>query len=326
MSRLDEALRRAGRKPATPDSFNVPSVRALDWFTAAEPRGAAPVAPANAAERESHETAAPVHAAADVMRAIEPASPPAREVLTKTVSANGHRGPFDEKLVTSSEMGSIAVEQYRRIAAVLHHAQRERHIRVVMIASALPAEGKTLTAVNLAFTMADSYRRRVLLVDADLRRPMIHDVLGIENRAGLNEVLNAAKDGKLTVASPSAQLSVLTAGRANPDPMSSLTSERMKRVITEAAELYDWVIIDTPPLGLLPDANLLASMVDAAVLVVGAGRAPLALVEKAIEALGRERIVGVVLNKVNEREVMAAYEKGGYYHYYAPKTEEAARA
>jgi Mrp family chromosome partitioning ATPase len=97
--------------------------------------------------------------------------------------------------------------------------------------------------------------------------------------------------------------------------MSSLTSERMKRVVAEAADRYDWVIIDTPPLALLPDANLLADMVDAAVLVIGAGRTPYAVIQKAVEAVGKDRIIGVVLNRVEDRDLIGGdYKTTGYYY------------
>src|SRR5687768_12745533 len=88
-------------------------------------------------------------------------------------------------------MEPIAVEQYRRLAAVLHHAQTQSGIRSVMIASAVPGEGKTLTSVNLALTLSQSFRKRVVLVDADLRRPTVHEVLQVPNVAGLNEGLKA---------------------------------------------------------------------------------------------------------------------------------------
>src|SRR5207244_3220025 len=101
------------------------------------------------------------------------------------------------------------------------------------------------------------------------------------------------------------QLSLLTAGRADSDPMSGLTSDRMRQIIVEAAASFDWVIIDTPPIGLLPDANLLAAMADAALLVVRAGSTPHGLIRRAADALDRNRILGVVLNCVAERDVVS---------------------
>jgi protein-tyrosine kinase len=182
----------------------------------------------------------------------------------------------------------------------------------VMISSTMAGEGKTLTASNLALTLAESFGRRVLLVDADLRRPTVHDVFRIPNTHGLNACLGPDGLDELPLAMVSPRLSVLTAGRPNPDPMGVLTSDRMRRIITDAAADFEWVILDTPPLGLLPDANLLTDMVDMLVLVIGASTTPLPLIERTVKAMDREKLIGVVLNRAAESS--ASYR---YYQYYA---------
>ncbi len=257
---------------------------------------------------------------------------PAVEVLLTGVPrpADRHLAPvrgldpsLAGKFVVTAAVPPASVEQYRRLAATLHHEQVDRGIKTVMVTSAMPGDGKTLTASNLALTLSESYRRRVLLIDADLRRPMMHHHFRIPNTSGLNDGLKAPTDQKLIVVQVSRQLSVLTAGRPDPDPMSGLTSHRMKRVLREAASLFDWVVVDTPPVGLLPDANLLAAMVDAILLVIGAGATRLKPITRAIEALGRDRIIGVVLNRADDREVAAGY---GYYGYYgSPRGHRPAR-
>ena len=141
-----------------------------------------------------------------------------------------------------------------------------------MVASAVAGEGKTLTALNLALTLSESYRRQVVLIDADLRRPRVHELLDISGVAGLNEALKGPGRSTLALVEVSPRLSVLPAGLPDPDPMGALTSRRMAEILDEAAARFDWVIVDTPPVVLLPDTNLLASMVDAAVLVIEAGR------------------------------------------------------
>ncbi len=162
------------------------------------------------------------------------------------------------------------VEQYRRLAARLHLAQAEHGIKVVMIASALPQEGKTLTAANLALTLSESYHRNVLLIDGDLRRPSVHEVFKIPNLTGLNDGVKSETERKVPLVHWSECLTLVTAGRPDPDPMRVLSSGRMKKVIAEAGAKFDWVIIDTPPVGLLTDASLFAAMVDTVVLVVQA--------------------------------------------------------
>jgi capsular exopolysaccharide synthesis family protein len=204
---------------------------------------------------------------------------------------------FAEKVVVSPATPSAVRENYRRLAATLHHAQAENGLKTLMVTSAVPEEGKTLTATNLALTLSESYQRRVLLIDADLRRPALAEVFQIPNVFGLHEALTSAQERQVSVIQVSRQLAVLTAGSPNPDPMSSLTSERMQRLLAEAAAGFDWVVIDTPPVGVLTDAKLLSAMVDGALLVVRAGSTSADLVQRAIDAVGRARIVGVVLNR-----------------------------
>src|SRR5436190_587086 len=176
----------------------------------------------------------------------------------------------------------VSREQYRRLAAALKHAQEDRGIKVVMISSAMPGEGKTLTAANLALTFSESYRRSVLLIDADLRRPSQHTVFRIDNSTGLSDGLEAVPERPMKVRQVTEKLSVLPAGHSTSDPMAGLTSSRMQRLLMQVRDMFEWVIIDTPPVGLLPDANLLASFADGAIVVVGAGETPYPLVQKAI--------------------------------------------
>jgi capsular exopolysaccharide synthesis family protein len=217
----------------------------------------------------------------------------------------------NEKLVVNDDAAPIFVEQYRKVAAALHKTHTERPSKIVMVASAMAGEGKTLTAANLALTLSESFRRQVLLIDADLRRPTVHQAFRLSNDKGLNDALSAKGEEKLPLCKVSDYLTVLPAGRPNSDPMGGLASERMQRIVEEAGAKFDWVVLDTPPIGLLPDANLLADMVDMVVLVIGAGTTPLPLIQQAVKALDRTRIVGVVLNRVVESQ--AAYQ---YYDYY----------
>jgi capsular exopolysaccharide synthesis family protein len=174
-------------------------------------------------------------------------------------------------------------------------------------------EGKSLTTANLALTFAESYKRRVLLIDADLRRPSQHTMFGVDNATGLTD-LTAKHKTQLSVKELSPRLSLLTAGPPTPDPMAGLTSQFMQRLIEEAREEFDWVIVDTPPVVMLPDANLLGAMVDGAVLVLRAGVTPYHLVNRAVQNLGRDRILGVVLNGSEQ----LPHSKDYGYHYYAP--------
>lgn len=219
--------------------------------------------------------------------------------------------PLSEKLMTrSGNMQSI--EQYRRLAARLHVAQSEQRIRVVMVTSALPGEGKTLSAANLALTLSESYRRQVLLVDADLRRPCVHDIFRLPNLGGLNDGVRSDVHRKVPLIRVTEHLTVLTAGRPDPDPMSVLSSSRMRQVLDEAGSTFEWVIVDTPPIGMLSDAHLLTSLVDTALLVVEAAETPLDAIKSAVNVLGRDRIMGVILNRADDALPHVRY---GYDYY-----------
>jgi capsular exopolysaccharide synthesis family protein len=240
---------------------------------------------------------------------------PAPEVLTPVVQpgiesgavVSGFNSQWKQRLVVSDGSDPFLVEQFRRLAATLHQAKATSPIKTVMVTSASPNDGKTLTAINLALILSESYRQNVLLVDADLRRPSIRDVTHMPDVMGLSDALRASSEQKLTVFRLTETLSLLPAGRPDPDPMGSLTSSRMRRILSDACNRFDWVVVDAPPVGTVSDASLLADMVDGALLVVRAGQTDCVLIQKAIESIGRERILGVVLNGAEIPEMDRVY-------------------
>jgi len=257
-------------------------------------------------------------------RRVPPIAEPARRETTGAAIAESFAFPPEiaQKVVVSTSQAGL-IEQYRRLSAVMHHAQTERGARSVMIGSAVASEGKTLTATNLALTLSQSFDRRVLLIDADLRRPSLHEMFQLRNEHGLVDSLRQTEGGRLPVHMVSRNLWVLPAGRPTSDPMSGLVSDAMKQLLADAAEQFDWVIVDTPPVALMPDANLLAGMIDTALLVVSANSTPYPLVQRAAAAIGTSRILGVILN----RSTSALEQEYGYYGYYdrASRTPEKPR-
>jgi protein-tyrosine kinase len=223
---------------------------------------------------------------------------------------------WQERLASGPKGNPVLVEQFRRLAATLYHTQKTQKLCTVMVTSAAPADGKTLTAVNLALVLSESYGRRVLLMDADLRRPSIANLVHLGGGVGLSEALRSDAEAKLATVALSPTLTLLPAGQAMPDPIGGLTSPRMRRILAEAASHFDWVILDAPPAGPLADASLLAGMVDATLFVVRAGHTEYEHIQKAIESIGRERILGVVLNDLGRMPVEP------YQHYYATVTAE----
>ena len=296
MTRLADALERANARAGGP----APAAR-----PAGSPvHAAAAPAPALALVNAPPESDARLAAGPSLLGAAEAAERAGR--LAHRSGADWQAGRHRRLLGRRAR----AVPQARGPAAP---RQVERGLKVVMTSSALPGEGKSLTAVNTALTLSESYQRRVLLIDADLRRPTIQRIFGLPPVSGLSEILKSNDDTPMTVTQMTERLFVLPAGRPDSDPISGLTSQRMQRVLAHAAAMFDWVLVDTPPLGLLPDAGLLTSFVGGVLLVVRCGKAPYSLVRRTVDAVTRERILGVIMNAVD-----LAHDKnaGGYYEYY----------
>ncbi len=291
MSMLDRALRRARNQNTvdtslvTPEAVRVPN--------------AVFVSPWHFDEKEVvSESAAPAQPGA--------ASSPERPQFA------GFRANVRQKLVIGSEALPALREQFRSVASTLYRLRDERTTKVVMVVSAVPGEGKTLTATNLALTLSESYQTRVLLIDADLRRPSLHRLFDLSNQVGLKDDLAAQAETRASSVRVTPNLDVLLAGSAPLDPVSALSSERMRSILRRAATEFDWVVIDTPPVELMSDAKILAAVADVAVLVVEAGRTPCESARRAIEAVGRERVIGVVLNQLTDPGRVGAHNYAAY--------------
>jgi capsular exopolysaccharide synthesis family protein len=218
-----------------------------------------------------------------------------------------------DKVVLEGGASTGVVEEYRKLASVLHHAQGAHGLKVLMVTSAAVGEGKTLTAINLALTLSQSFHRRVLLADCDLRKPTLHRMFGLENTAGVIDALRSTDDPKVHLVQVMPRLTLMLSGGIAADPITLLSSAVVPNLFRDVSEVFDWVIVDTPPAAILPDSSLLAPAVDAAVVVVGAFDTPYPLVQRAIEAIGRDKVIGAVMNRA-ERPVSPRYYNG-YYTY-----------
>lgn len=288
MSHIDAALRRAVQGASAVRDAGEAAGSAVPWSFDAD------IATAPAAV-----------SAAELQLRIGPS------LLESAPAVRGFKPVWRERLATGPARNGPLVEQFRRLAATLHHAQSANNLRIVMVTSAAAGDGKTLTALNLAIVLSESYLRRVLLVDADLRRPSLGDVTDVSGCGGLSAALKAPVEEKVTVVRVTERLTLLPAGEPDPDPLGGLSSARMRHILDDAAAGFDWVVLDAPPVGPLADTNLLAEMADGTLFVVRAGATPAPLVQRGIEALGRERILGVVLNGI-ERLATSSY--AAYYN------------
>lgn len=229
-----------------------------------------------------------------------------REVLTARVEPH---------LIAITEPRSPECEQFRALRTRLLQAGEREQKRAFVITSAGMGEGKTLTALNLAWLLAQTDGATALIIDADLRRPCAAEYLGIETEFGLSEVLTG--ETKLTQAilklNPSG-LHLLPGGAAREDVAELLSGPRFGRLLDEARKLFDYIIIDAPPLGVFTDANLLINRADAAILVVRASVTRYSVVDRLLEQLPRERMLGVVLNRTETKPQDTAY-------YYQPRPQ-----
>ena len=319
MTRLTEALAKARGESAGPEEVatrgrTTPSVVPGAWSFDADSGHEPDLEPKAAPPSANPSPAAP---AASVTDSSGAKARPGEEVSRAVEDPFAHLTAI-ETLVVGPHPNNALVEQYRHLAAALHHAQLRTGARTVMVASAVEAEGKTTTAANIALTLSESHQRKVLLIDADLRRPSVHSLFHLDNRSGLSDTLtNISPDARVPLHKITPTLSIITAGKPTQDPMSALVSDMMREFLAEAAEQYDWVVIDTPPVALLSDANLLAAMVDLALLVVSASTTPYPLVKRAADALGQSKILGVVLNRAQRSELAAGYAYYGYSYTYS---------
>ena len=231
-----------------------------------------------------------------------------------------------ERLATGPDGDPTLIEQFRRLAATLHHAQLNNGLRSVMVTSALPGDGKTLTSVNLALVLAESYRYKVLLIDADLRRPSISSVVELGGGSGLSEALRAPNDQRLALVKITSRLTLLPAGQPIANSIEALTSPRMRRILKEADAQYDWVILDSPPVQAVTDAVVLSKLVDGVILIVRADKTLREDVKRSVKSIQDVGgwIFGVIVNEVNASD--RSYYSYGYGYGYDANDPRAADA
>lgn len=215
-------------------------------------------------------------------------------------------------LVTQQEPYSPRAESFRQLRTHLHFTNIEGGSQSVVFTSSIPGEGKSITAINLAIMLAES-GTRVLLVDADLRRPRIATYLGLENVVGLSTVLShqVAFEDAVQAWGPGEALDVITAGKSAPNPSELLGSPTMEKLVKEMEELYEVVIIDAPPLLPVTDPAVLGSIASGVILVVSAdGMVNRDELSRSIENLDavNARLLGLVLNRL-------PVSRGNYSYY-----------
>lgn len=217
-------------------------------------------------------------------------------------------------LITLFNPKSPISEQYRTVRTNIQYSAIDESIKTLMVTSTGPAEGKSTTAANLAVVFAQQ-GRKVLLMDADLRKPTVHYTFSTPNIYGLTTVLTRQTSLENAISETEEKdLFVLTSGPIPPNPSELLSSQSMERLLDEVTGLFDVVILDTPPLLAVADPQILANQCDGTILVVYSGKTETEQVIKAKELLetAKSKVLGVVLNH-------KAVENSNYYYYYGKK-------
>lgn len=219
---------------------------------------------------------------------------------------------IEDKLVAADHPRSPVSEAYRSLRTNLQFSAVDKPLKTLLVTSANPIEGKSLTVANLGVVMAQA-GHSVVLIDADLRRPTLHRIFGLTKEEGLTNALlqgNPSPDGYLQ-ATKVENLRVLTSGPLPPNPSELLSSERMRKLIEHLKGQADVLLFDSPPSLAVTDAAVLSSQVDGVLLVVDAGACRRDLAARAVEGLSKVggNVLGAVLNKLSPRG-------SGYYYYY----------
>lgn len=221
---------------------------------------------------------------------------------------------LDPLLVAALAPTSLAAEQYRSLRTTLKRLESSRQLRLIAVTSPAKGDGKSLTAANLALTMAQEFQQRVLLLDADLRRPSVHRLFGLPDAPGLADVLmNGAELDQALVSLPEYDLTVLPAGVPPAHPAELLGSAAMRRVLDTLRTRFDRILIDVPPVAPLADLHVLSPLVDGLLMIVRAGVTPRPAIERALAGLDSTKVLGLVLNEAGSTGPDAYnYEGYGY--------------
>lgn len=217
---------------------------------------------------------------------------------------------LSDRLVTTLDPMGVAAESYRTLRTNLLYALVDDPPKVIVLTSPNPKEGKSTTCANLGVVLAQA-DKRTLIVDCDLRKPIVHRVFGLRNLRGIVDVLVGQRTLEEVWQEPHPGLKVVPVGPLPPNPAELLGSRRFAEFLANVRESFDYVLIDAPPVGLVSDPAILASQGDGVLLVLDAQNTRKGAVRESmrgLEAVGA-RVLGTVMNNVKKG-------RGGYYYGY----------
>ncbi len=313
MSRIHEALKKAEQERAAAQGG--PSQPSFTASTAAE-------TPMTMAEET------PVASAASASAAVGPFTSAMPSFVSPfSLDAFLARCPQlqwqpDEKtmLFFNGDDTARGTEEFRTLRSRLYHTREKMTLKKILITSALPKEGKSFTSANLAQVMVRQHGRRVLLIDADLRGPRLHLMLGTTSSPGLSDYLQGTSDEfSIMQRGPMENLFFIPSGHQISDPSELVANGRLKFLLQRVEALFDWIIIDSPPAVPVSDASVLAKACDGVLMVVRSNATPIDMARRAREEFPDQALVGVVLNGTDTES--SAYSRYYYDAYVKNVTE-----
>ena len=224
------------------------------------------------------------------------------------------------QLHTYNNPKSHISEAYRILRTNIEFSNIDKNIKTILMTSSQQNEGKSTSISNLASTFASLENKKVLIIDCDLRNPSVHKMFNVSNISGLTDVLTGQKDIEKCIEKTKVKnLDILKAGKIPPNPSEILQSKKMRNFMEVIKEYYDYIFIDSPPVGIVADASILAQYADGTILLVAANEADIEATKIAKERLEgvNANILGAILNKFE-----ADSKSYGYYNYYYGSTSE----
>ncbi len=240
----------------------------------------------------------------------DPIAPEAFSIPKLTIDVE----KVNPRVVSITQPRSTYCEEYKSLRTQILHNSQKRKLQSIVVVSVGPSEGKSITALNLSWLFAQTDGVKALIIDSDLRMPSLADYLGVEGDKGLSDVLlgNASLTESIVQIEPSG-LYLLPGGEARSDVAELISGPRFAEILKEARGLFDYVIIDAPPLGIFTDAAVLINLADGALLVVRANQTRYKDIDRILDTLPRERILGTVLNQSEDTLIGESYYKYGFY-------------
>ena len=248
------------------------------------------------------------------------ASPFSVDTLLSRCAQTEWKPDLSTMLFLNGNDGAEGTEQYRTLRSRLYHMREKMTLKTLLVTSALPKEGKSFTAANLAQVMVRQHGRRVLLIDADLRAPRLHQMLGTSSGPGLSEYLQGRNDEfSIMQRGNRENLFFIPSGTGIEDPAEMVGNGRLKMLLQRVEPLFDWIIIDSPPAVPVSDAAVLAKACDGVLMVVRSNATPSDVARKARMEFPDQALVGVVLNGTSKDT--APYARYYYEAYQKNRTE-----